>query len=147
MGTAENMFEIRSMCYSNARYTSTHVGHMLDIRSTCYSFFWHLRSDILEPMRNVKLRTTLCWTYIQCTYSVSQCMPNIFQIRVHTPNVFSVHTTFFSDNALSTVWEAIAAYPYRIWLYLAYQNVCQRQRCIGIRSQIFAQCDRPISIS
>ena len=89
---AENMREICSICYSNARYiNSTYVIHSFSI----WTFFQRLRSDVPKHMRNVKLVTSnLQRTYVKCMYNpdnVSQRMSNTLLICFHMVTVFSMH--------------------------------------------------------
>ena len=84
---------------------SAYIIHSFSI----WVFPWHLRSDVPELIRNVKLCTSnLSWIYIQHKYNIWQHNP-MYHCS-HTPTVLSMHTTVFRR----CVVPRMRTYPYHI---------------------------------
>ena len=108
--TSGNMLRTCSKYVPMLGICSTYVIHSFSI----WTFFQHLRSDIPELMRNVKLcMSNLCrQPYVHHTY-------NVWQHIIDTPpyaDSFEHTHNFFSDDVLGAVWEHITLYHYSIQL-------------------------------
>ena len=121
-------------------YVRSNIAHPLFICFQCGQSFQHLKSDILELMRNVKLHTSnLHQTYVQHMCSISHCMTNVFLVCPHMPKVLSIHKTIFGRlverhmrtyHSVPLLYMTYAQGTYNIcqhtatWNYLTYVGIC-----------------------